>query len=255
MSEAILVHAEDSVTTITFNRLERKNSITAAMYGAIADALAQAAADTSVRVVLFQGHETVFSAGNDIEEFIHRPPAGTEAPVFRFLNAIATFPKPMLAAVCGPAVGVGTTMLFHCDLVYAGDNAAFSLPFVNLGIVPEAGSSLLAPRMFGYHRAAEAMLLGEPFMAEAALEVGLVNRVLPPTETNGYAQAQARKLAAKPLSSLVETKRLLKKGQQQHVLDRIGEENATFARMLHEPAAREAFTAFMEKRRPDFSKL
>lgn len=152
-------------------------------------------------------------------------------------------------------MGVGTTLLFHCDLVYAGDNAAFSMPFVNLGLCPEAASSLLVPQMFGYHRAAEALLLGEPFFAEAALEVGLVNRVLPPTEVNGYAQAQARKLAAKPLTALVETKRLMKKGQAAPVLAQMVEEGASFGRMLREPAAREAFTAFMEKRKPDFSKV
>jgi enoyl-CoA hydratase/carnithine racemase len=251
----ILTHAEAGVMTITLNRLERKNSITSAMYGAMADALATAAQDATVRVVVLQGHETVFCAGNDIGDFLNKPPAGADSPVFRFLHGISTFPKPVLAAVCGPAVGIGTTMLLHCDLVYAGDNAAFSMPFVNLGLCPEAASSLLVPQMLGYHRAAEALLLGEPFMAEAALEVGLVNRVLPPTEANGYAQAQARKLAAKPLSSLVETKRLMKKGQQQAVAQQMQEEGASFGRMLREPAAREAFTAFMEKRHPDFSKL
>jgi enoyl-CoA hydratase/carnithine racemase len=152
-------------------------------------------------------------------------------------------------------VGIGTTLLFHCDLVYAGDNAAFSMPFVNLGLCPEGASSLLAPQMMGYHRAAEALLLGEPFMAEAALEVGLVNRVVPPTEAINVAQAAARKLAAKPLSSLMETKRLMKKGQQQLVLSQMAEEGASFGRMLGEPAAKEAFGAFMEKRRPDFSKV
>ncbi|HET6828196.1 MAG TPA: enoyl-CoA hydratase [Ramlibacter sp.] len=251
----ILTHVEAGVMTITLNRLERKNSITSAMYGAMAEALATAAQDAAVRVALLQGHETVFCAGNDIGDFLNKPPAGADSPVFRFLHGIATFPKPLLAAVCGPAVGIGTTMLLHCDLVYAGDNAAFSMPFVNLGLCPEAASSLLVPQMLGYHRAAEALLLGEPFMAEAALEVGLVNRVLPPTEANGYAQAQARKLAAKPLSSLVETKRLMKKGQQQAVAQQMQEEGASFGRMLREPAAREAFTAFMEKRHPDFSKV
>lgn len=251
----ILVHAEAGVMTLTLNRLERKNSITSAMYGAMADALAKAKEDAAVRVVVLQGHETVFSAGNDIGDFLNQPPAGEDSPVFRFLHGIATFPKPLLAAVCGPAVGVGTTMLLHCDLVYAGDNAAFSMPFVNLGLCPEAASSLLLPQMLGYHRAAEALLLGEPFMAEAALEVGLANRVLPPTEAANYAQAQARKLAAKPLSALVETKRLMKLGQQQAVLQRMGDEGASFRRMLQEPAAKEAFTAFMEKRKPDFSKV
>lgn len=251
----ILVHTEDGVATLSFNRLERKNSITSAMYAAMADAVEQAAADAAVRVLVIQGHETVFSAGNDIGDFLNQPPATADAPVFRFLRGIASFPKPVIAAVSGPAVGIGTTLLFHCDLVYAGDNAAFSMPFVNLGLCPEAASSLLVPQMFGYHRAAEALLLGEPFMAEAALEAGLVNRVLPPTETNGYAQAQARKLAAKPLSALMETKRLMKQGQATRVLEQMAEEGASFGRMLREPAAREAFTAFMEKRKPDFSKV
>jgi enoyl-CoA hydratase/carnithine racemase len=178
-----------------------------------------------------------------------------DSPAFRFLRGIAIFSKPLVAAVCGPAVGIGTTMLFHCDLVYAGDNAAFSMPFVNLGVCPEAASSLLVPQMLGYHRAAEALLLGEPFMAEAALEVGLVNRIVPPTEANGVAQAVARKLAAKPIGSLVETKRLMKQGQQQLVLQQMADEGLSFSRMLGEPAAREAFGAFMDKRTPDFSKI
>ncbi|KAF1043953.1 enoyl-CoA hydratase [Xylophilus sp.] len=249
----ILVHTEAGVATLTFNRPDKKNSITAAMYTALADALAQAEADAAVRVLLLQGSATVFSAGNDIGDFIDNPPAEKDAPVFRFLRALATFSKPLVAAVCGPAVGIGTTLLFHCDLVYAGDNAAFSLPFVNLGLCPEAGSSLLAPQAFGHHRAAEALLLGEPFFAEAALEVGLVNRVVPPTEANAVAQAKARKLAAKPPASLTETKRLLKAHQTPQVLARIEEEAEVFARLLKAPAAREAFTAFIEKRRPDFS--
>ena len=251
----ILTHTDAGVMTITFNRLDKKNSITSSMYAAMADAVEQARTDASVKVVVFQGHETIFSAGNDIGDFLNQPPSTQESPVFRFLRGIATLEKPVLAAVAGPAVGIGTTMLFHCDLVYAGDNAAFSMPFVNLGLCPEAASSLLAPRMFGYHRAAEALLLGEPFFAEAAQEVGLVNRVVPPTEVNAVAQAQARKLAAKPLSSLIETKRLMKGGYQQEVLQKMDEEGQSFGRMLREPAAREAFGAFMEKRKPDFSKL
>ena len=254
----ILTHVEAGVMTLTFNRVDKKNSITRAMYAALADGLERAAQDAAVRVVLIQGDATVFSAGNDIGDFQNAPAdpgPREEQPVWRFLRAIASFPKPIVAAVCGPAVGVGTTLLLHCDLVYAGDNAAFALPFVNLGLVPEAGSSLLLPQMLGYHRAAEALLLGEPFMAEAALEVGLVNRVLPPTECNAVAQQQARKLAAKPLASLVETKRLMKGGQQAAVLARMDEEGQLFGRMLHEPAAREAFAAFAQRRKPDFSKI
>ena len=251
----ILTHVDAGVTTLTINRVEKKNSLTAAMYAALAQGIAQAAQDSSQRVLVIQGHETVFSAGNDVADFLNQPPTGNDAPVFHFLQGIATFPKPLLAAVCGPAVGVGTTMLLHCDLVYAGDNAAFSMPFVNLGLCPEAASSLLVPRLMGHQRAAEGLLLGEPFMAEAALEVGLVNRVLPPTEANAYAQQQARKLAAKPLSSLIETKRLLKGAQTPAVLERMQEEGAIFRRMLTEPAAKEAFGAFLQKRKPDFSTL
>ena len=251
----ILQHIDAGIMTLTFNRVDKKNSITRDMYAALANGVEQAAADAAVRVVVIQGHETIFSAGNDIGDFLNQPPSGQDSPVFRFLRAIASIEKPVVAAVAGPAVGIGTTLLFHCDLVYAGDNAAFSMPFVNLGLCPEAASSLLVPRMFGYHRAAEALLLGEPFFAEAALEVGLVNRVLPPTEVNAYAQAQAKKLAAKPLSSLVETKRLMKGGQQAEVMAKMAEEGQSFGRMLREPAAREAFSAFMEKRKPDFSKV
>ena len=251
----ILIHTEAGVMTLTLNRVEKKNSITSAMYATLADALVQAQQDAAVRVVVIQGHATVFSAGNDIGDFLNDPPSTQESPVQRFLRGISSFTKPLVAAVCGPAVGIGTTLLFHCDLVYAGDNAAFSMPFVNLGLCPEAASSLLAPQMLGYHRAAEALLLGEPFMAEAALEVGLVNRIVPPLEANTVAQAQARKLAAKPMSALVETKRLMKKGQANLVAQQIGEENASFGRMLREPAAREALGAFMERRKPDFSRV
>lgn len=249
----ILVHVEAGVMTITFNRVEKKNSISSAMYATMADALAQADANAIVRVVVFQGHETIFSAGNDISDFLNGPTSTKDSPVFRFLRGISALTKPLIASVCGPAVGIGTTLLLHCDLVYAGDNAAFSMPFVNLGLCPEAASSLLVPQMFGYHRAAEALLLGEPFMAEAALEVGLVNRVLSPMEANNYAQTIARKLAAKPISSLIETKRLMKKGQIALVTQQLGEEAVSFGRMLKEPAAKEAFGAFMEKRKPNFT--
>lgn len=253
--QEILTHIDAGVMTLTLNRVDKKNSFTTLMYGVMADALDAASRDSAVRVVVIQGHESVFSAGNDIGDFLKNPPSTQDAPVFRFLRGISSFPKPVVAAVCGPAVGIGTTLLLHCDLVYAGDNAAFSLPFVNLGLCPEAASSFLLPQLMGYPRAAEALLLGEPFTAETALEVGLINRVVPPTEVNALAQRQALKLAAKPLASLLETKRLMKKGSAAIVAERVAEEGASFGRMLQEPAAREAFTAFMEKRRPDFSKV
>jgi enoyl-CoA hydratase/carnithine racemase len=254
MSE-LLIDKSSGVLTITLNRLDKKNSLTRTMYAGMAEALAQADADATLSAAVIQGHETVFSAGNDIGEFLNRLASGEESPAFQFLRAISVFSKPLLAAVCGPAVGIGTTMLFHCDLVYAGDNAAFSMPFVNLGLCPEAASSYLAPQLMGYGRAAEALLLGEPFLAETALEMGLVSRIVPPSEASALAQRQARKLAAKPLGSLIETKRLLKKSQSGIVAERLLEEGASFARLLTEPAAREAFTAFLEKRKPDFSKF
>jgi enoyl-CoA hydratase/carnithine racemase len=251
----ILTHFDAGVTTLTLNRLDKKNSITSDMYAAMAKAIDEAQANSACRVLVIQGHESIFSAGNDIGDFLNKPPSTAESPVFHFMRALSTFEKPVIAAVAGPAVGIGTTLLFHCDLVYAGDNAAFSMPFVNLGLCPEFASSILAPQMFGYHRAAEALLLGEAFFAEAALEIGLVNRVVPPTEVNGYAQAQAKKMAAKPLTSLVETKRLMKGGHNTALIERMGEEGQSFRRMLTEPAAREAFGAFMEKRKPDFTKI
>ena len=248
----ILIHTDAGVSTITFNRLDKKNALTEAMYSALAEAMQQAATDDAVRVLVIQGDASVFTAGNDIKDFLEHPPTSTDAPVFLFLRQLVSFPKPLIAAVAGPAVGVGTTMLFHCDLVYAGDNAAFAMPFVNLGLCPEAGSSLLAPQLVGHQRAAELLLLGEPFLAETARDLGLVNRITAPTEVNELAGAQARRLASKPMSSLLETKRLLKQGQQAALLERVAEEAAVFARMLGEPAAREAFTAFMEKRPPQF---
>lgn len=254
MSSDILVRSEHNVITLTFNRPERKNAITTAMYAVMLDVIERAALDPSVRVVMLQGHESVFSAGNDIGQ-LSQPPAGEDSPGWRFVYAIAAFPKPLIAAVCGPAVGLGTTMLFHCDLVYAGRNAAFSMPFVKLGLCPEAASSLLAPKILGYHRAAEALLLGEPLDAQTALEVGLINRMLAACDVNAYAQAIAHKLADMPISSLVETKRLMKKGECQIIEEQIREESEVFRRLTREPAAKEAFSAFREKRKPDFSRL
>lgn len=242
----VLTHLEDGVLTLTLNRAARKNALTEAMYRTLADQLQAADKRDDVRVVLLQGQPQVFSAGNDVNDFLQRPPNHRQAPVFDFLRALATLAKPLLASPCGPAVGIGTTMLLHCDLVFAGDNALFSMPFVNLGLCPEAASSLLLPRLMGHQRASEVLLLGEPFGAEAALEVGLVNRVLPPTEVSAYAQTQAKRLAGKPVASVLATKRLLK-GQTEAVLQRMDEEAALFGRMLTEPAAREAFATFLGK--------
>ena len=250
----ILTHTEAGVLTLTLNRLAKKNSLTAAMYTAMSDALEAAQGDATVRVAVIQGHETIFSAGNDIGDFLNAAPT-PDAPVVRFLRVISCFTKPLIGAVCGAAVGVGTTLLLHCDLVYAGDNAAFSLPFVNLGLCPEAGSSYLLPRLMGHQRAAEALLLCDPFTAETALEVGLINRIVPPAEVHALAHRQALRQAAKPMGALVASKRLMKQEQAVPVAARIDAEIAIFGRMLGEPAAKEALTAFMENRRPDFSAL
>jgi enoyl-CoA hydratase/carnithine racemase len=254
----ILVHRENAILTLTFNRLDKKNAITSAMYAALADELERAAGDASVRVAVIQGHEEIFTAGNDLADFLSAGPQRANAdpdslPVVRFMKALHGFPKPVVAAVCGPAVGIGTTLLLHCDLIYAGDNAAFSMPFINLGVCPEFGSSDILPALAGYPKAAEKLLLGEPFYADEALDMRLINRVLPPAEVNTHAQAQAAKLAAKPLGALMTSKALMKKSQA-HIAAVIEEEFKHFSQLLVGPAAREAMTAFMEKRKPDFSK-
>ena len=246
---------DGAVLVLRFERLERKNALTAQMYSDLADALEEAAADPQTRAVVVTGDENTFTAGNDLGDFLANPPHDADAPVFRFLRQLAAFPKPLIAAVCGPAVGVGTTLLLHCDLVYAGENAQFILPFVNLGVCPEAASTVLLPALAGYLRAAAKLLLGEPFDAAEARDMGLVNRVMAPAEVEQFARAQAAKLAAKPLSSVLETKRLMKHSVRDLIAATMAEEGAVFSRMLTGPAAREAFLAFMQKRKPDFSQL
>lgn len=251
----ILTATADGITTITIDRVSKKNSFTSEMYVAMTEALRQAADDPSVRVVVIQGDETVFSAGNDIQDFVNDPPTSIDTPVGQFLPTIAEFPKPLVAAVCGAAVGVGTTMLLHCEIVVAGENAMFMMPFVNLGITPEAGSSILLPQLIGYQRAAEALLLGGRISAADAHHMGLVNHLVPVTEVNELAQQKARELAAKPLSALIETKRLLKSGQREVLRARMIEGIEIFGGLLQQPAAKEAFSAFLEGRTPDFRKV
>jgi len=245
----------NGVLTIAFNREEKKNAITAAMYQQLADALTDAETDSAVRVILFTGKPQAFTAGNDLEDFLKNPPNNKDAPVFNFLWAISHAGKPIVAAVSGVAVGIGTTLLLHCDLVYAADNAKFSMPFTQLGLCPEAASSLLLPHLVGYQRAAEKLLLGESFDAAEAREIGIVNRVLTQEELLPYAQKQAAKLAALPASSIRVTKQLMKKNRVAATEAQMTAEIDHFARMLTAPEAKEAFTAFFEKRKPDFSKF
>jgi enoyl-CoA hydratase/carnithine racemase len=251
----ILVSQDAGVLSVTFNRAERKNSLTAAMYEVLARTLENAADDETVRAVVIQGNEQAFSAGNDIDDFVANPPVSADAPVWQFIRTLSTFPKPIVAAVCGVAIGIGTTMLLHCDLVYAEKDARFSVPFVNLGVCPEAASSLLLQKVFGYRSSAEALLLGGQFTGEDALRAGLVNRLLARSEVLGYAQQQARVLAVKPITALMETKRLLKSADAEAVATRIAEEATLFQKMVTQPAAREAFAAFGDKRKPDFRKV
>jgi len=251
-SQPILIARENGVLTITINRPERKNALTPAMYAAMNDALASAHEDRSVRVVLFRGVAGIFTAGNDIEDFLKTPPSSGDSPVMRFLDAIASAQKPLVAAVSGAAIGVGTTMLLHCDLVYADDTARFAMPFTQLGLCPEAASSLLLPRIAGYQGAAEKLLLGETFDAAEAHRIGFVNRVLPAVEFEAFVAAQVAKLVALPAGSLRVTKGLMKRASEAEVKARIAEESGHFRTLLVAPEAREAFTAFLQKRKPDF---
>jgi len=245
----------NGICTIEFNRPEKKNAITAAMYQTIAAALHDAEADATVRVILFCGKPEAFTAGNDLEDFLKNPPNSSDSPVFQFMSALCHAAKPVVAAVSGVAVGIGTTMLMHCDLVYAAENAKFSMPFSQLGLCPEFASSILLPQLAGYHRAAEKLMLGEPFLAEEAREMGLINKVLPTAELLPYAQAQAAKLVGLPASSIRTAKRLMKANQATEIDAKMLEEIKYFGAMLTAPEAKEAFSAFLQKRKPDFSQF
>jgi len=249
----ILTSKQAGILRITFNRADKKNSITAAMYQAMADALKDARADKTVRVVLLAGSADLFTAGNDLSDFMNNPPSGGDSPVFQFLENISRCEKPIVAAVGGIAIGVGTTMLLHCDFVYAADNARFSLPFTSLGLVPEAASSYLLPQIAGYHKAAELLLLGEPFNAQKAKEAGFITEIVPAAELLATAERTATKIAALPGKSVRSTKALLKQAHAANTAKQMGDEGALFRAMLTEPAAREAFAAFFAKRKPDFS--
>lgn len=250
MSENIRVAVAEGVCTVTISRPEKKNSLTRAMYAALADAIETAADGEEVRALLLAGEGDIFCAGNDIGEFRDRPAPGAGAPPppsRRFYTGLAEFPKPVVAAVPGLAIGIGCTMLMHADIVYAAPEARFRLPFVDLGVVPELGSSLLLPRMAGRHRAAELMLLGEFFGAEEAREIGLVNRVMPRDELLPNATATARALARKPQEALRQTKRLLRQDMPALML-RMQEELEVFDRLLASPETQAIMAGVLKPR-------
>ncbi|ASY45756.1 MAG: enoyl-CoA hydratase-related protein [Pseudomonadota bacterium] len=249
MSEHIAVIEQAGVLEIHIDRPDKKNALTAAMYRAMTAALADASARADIGAVLFAGRGDAFCAGNDLKDFLAGPEGGAAA--FAFIRAIAAFDKPLVAAVQGLAVGVGTTMLFHCDLIYAAPDARFVMPFVNLGIVPEAGSSLLAPALMGHAKAAAMLMLGEPMDAQGADRVGLVTAIVPADQLLDHTRAKAAALMAKPPQALAVTRRLMK-GDPATLTARIDEEARLFRESLTSPEAQEAFTAFFEKRAPVF---
>jgi enoyl-CoA hydratase/carnithine racemase len=251
----ILVERQGAIQRIRMNRPEKKNALTMAMYTAFAEAIRAADGDAGVRVMLIEGAGDAFTAGNDLQDFLAHAPQGGPRPVLDFLQVFSHAAKPIVAAVHGVAVGVGTTMLAHCDLVYAAEGARFSMPFVNLGLCPENASSFLLPSICGYQRAAELLMFGEPFDAAKAREVGLVNAVVPLAELGATATAAAQKLAGKPPASLRLTKRLLRRAWLPEIEAALAEESKAFAERLSSPEAKEAFTAFFEKRAPDFSRF
>jgi enoyl-CoA hydratase/carnithine racemase len=251
----VIVKREHGVISIYLNRPDKKNALTGAMYTAISDALDELDNQDALRVGFISGTPDCFTAGNDLQDFMENPPQGEDTPVFRFLNKIATLQKPLIAAVNGHAVGVGTTLLLHCELVYAAPNAKFQMPFVNLGLCPEAGSSLLLPQIVGYQRAAQLLMFGDSFSAEEAHQWGMVNEVFYNEDYQAKAYDMALKLARQPAKSLRITKQLLRKANAATLKDIMAVEGENFTAMLTGAEAREAMSAFMEKRKPDFSQF
>ncbi len=251
----ILTEQNDRVLTLHINRPDKKNALSQAMYATLAYALDRAATNPEVRVVLIVGHHDCFTSGNDILDFLKAPNTTEASPVARFMRGLAAFPKPVVAAVNGPAIGIGTTLLLHCDLVYAGENTRFHMPFVSIGICAEYGSSWLLPRIMGNVRAAELVLLGEPFTAARALECGLINEVLPAAQVEARARDRALRLAQQPPEALRVNKQLLRRAVLKPIEEAMLAEFEKLGPMLTGPEAREAMTAFIQKRKPDFSKF
>ncbi len=245
-----------AVRRITINRPEKKNALTAKMYEDLAEALEQAESAHDVRVILLHGEGEAFTAGNDLVDFLQKPWKGQDLPpAVRFIRSVVDAKKPLVAAVHGATVGIGTTILLHCDLVYAAEDTKFLMPFINLGIVPEAGSTVLLPLLVGHQRAAELLMLGVPFTARRAYELGLVNAVVAPGELLATAEKAAQSLAEKPAGALRACKELLRRTYKAEVDRAIQEEVAVIKGRLDSPESREALNAFAEKRKPDFTKF
>lgn len=244
---AVALDRRGAVLTLKLNRPAKKNALTAAMYSRLVEALDEAQRDDEIRAVLISGSEDSFTSGNDVGDFLQHPPAGPDSSVFGFLAAISTFEKPLVAAVNGLAIGIGTTLLLHCDLVYAAQNAVFRLPFIDLALVPEAASSLLLPQMMGHVRAAELLLLGEAFSAAKAERYGLVNEVVPAAELESLALSKATALSCKAPEALRLSKRLMKQANNAVLEQVMAEEGKLFAERLTSPEAKAVMQAFIEK--------
>jgi len=251
----VIVEVKDRVLRIEIARPDKKNALTQEMYRAMTAALAAADADAAVRAVLIHGARDCFTAGNDLKDFLENSPGDGPRASFQFIQALPKVAKPLIAAVGGAAVGVGTTMLLHCDLVYASQGARFQMPFVPLGLVPEASSSLLLPMIAGYQRAAELLLLGQPFGAEKALAAGFVTEIVPEAELLDCARNAATAIAALPPASVRAAKALMKRPLLQAIAAQMEEESRIFSERLQSGEAKEAMTAFFEKRKPDFSRF
>jgi enoyl-CoA hydratase/carnithine racemase len=252
---SILYRVENGVAVLEIDRPEVKNALNQDMYAALTRGLASASQDDDVRSLLVTGQPGSFCAGNELTEFVNNPPTDADSPVLRFMFALARFEKPVIAAVTGHAVGIGATLLLHCDLVYVASSARLSMPFVKLGLVPEFAASLLLPQRAGHLRAAETLLLSQPIAAEEAVAMGLANMVVPDEQVVDVAREAAERFNALPPEGVRETKRLLKESQQRLVEDRILEEARLFGARLGGPEVREAVAAFFEKREPDFSRV
>ena len=251
----IITERSGHVLRIQLNRPARKNAMTVAMYNTMADLLNGAAKDDQIRVVLWHGAGDSFSAGNDIQDFLKNPPGAGESPQARLIDALINFDKPIVAAVQGAAIGGGTTMLTHCDFVFAGESAIFQMPFVNLALVPEFGSSYSVPARVGYLRAAELILLGSRFDAKRAVELGLVTRVVPDQELLATATKTANSLAEKPPGALQASKRLMRSSMREQLEQAVKLELQEFSERVRSDEAKEAFKAFVEKRKPNFGAI